>query len=191
MDLDGFWGLIEQSRDHSPDPDARIAWLHDALARRPVADILDFQIRQDETRRRSDTYALWGAAYRVMGGLCSMDGFWYFQPWLIGQGRAAFTLVTAAPDLLVELPGIQRLAGRSPSDWADDEWPEWESFNYVAAEAFEHRTGVEGGLDEALSVRGHEIPYDTAPLDKGWDFDDPAEVARRLPRLSALFPLNR
>ncbi|MEU9018401.1 DUF4240 domain-containing protein [Actinomadura sp. NPDC048394] len=43
--------------------------------------------RPRHTRLRSDTYALWGAAYLIMDGLCSMDAFWYFQPWLIGHGR--------------------------------------------------------------------------------------------------------
>ena len=108
--------------------------------------------------------------------------------WLIGQGRRTFRLVTAVPDLLAELPGIRRLAGRPMGGWSDAEWPEWESFNYLAATAYERLTGDEDGLSDALLARGHETPCDTAPADPSWDFDDPAEIARRLPRLSALFP---
>ncbi|GAA0237950.1 hypothetical protein GCM10009527_038140 [Actinomadura nitritigenes] len=188
MTEDEFWGLVERSRGHSPDPGRRLAWLEERLVRLPPSEIADFQVRQDETRLRSDTHALWGAAYLIMGGLCSMDAFWYFQPWLIGQGRRTFRLVTAVPDLLAELPGIRRLAGRPMGGWSDAEWPEWESLNYLAATAYERLTGDEDGLSDALLARGHETPCDTAPADPSWDFDDPAEIARRLPRLSALFP---
>jgi hypothetical protein len=33
----------------------------------------------DTARRPIDTYAVWGAAYLLLDGLCSGDGFWYFQ----------------------------------------------------------------------------------------------------------------
>lgn len=62
MDQDAFWELVDRSREHSPSPEARVAWLQDALARRPLADVAGFQICQDRTRLRSDTYALWGPA---------------------------------------------------------------------------------------------------------------------------------
>ncbi|TDD83395.1 DUF4240 domain-containing protein [Actinomadura rubrisoli] len=190
MDEDAFWELIERSRRHSPGPGARLAWLGDALAQRPLGEIADFQVRQDELRLRSDTNALWGAAYQILDGLCSMDGFWYFQPWLIGLGRDVFERVTADPDTLAELPAVQRLAWRPTQDWSDDEWPGWEGFNHLAAEAHERLTGTEGSLHEALEARGHDTPHDTAPRDPGWDFEDAAELARRLPRLSTLFPLS-
>jgi hypothetical protein len=190
MDQDAFWELIDRSREHSPSPEARVAWLRDALARRPLADVAGFQICQDRTRLRSDTYALWGAAYQIMDGLCSMDGFWYFQPWLIGLGRDVFERVTENPDVLADVPEVRRLAGHPMSDWPDDHFPEWESFNYIAPQVYEQLTGTEDGLDDALRAQGHETPYDTAPADSGWDFENPAELARRLPRLSALFPLT-
>ena len=70
------------------------------------------------------------AAYQIMDGLCSGDGFWCFQPWLIGQGR------------------------------------EW----------YEH------------AVRDPDNPQDPAPTDRPWDFDSPAAIQRRLPRIAEVFP---
>lgn len=54
MDQDAFWELVDRSREHSPSPEARVAWLQDALALRPLADVAGFQICQDRTRLRSD-----------------------------------------------------------------------------------------------------------------------------------------
>jgi hypothetical protein len=188
MEQDEFWELVEHSRKHSPDPERRIAWLQETLARRPLTDMVDFQICHDRTRLHSDTYALWGAAYQIMDGLCSMDGFWYFQPWLIGLGRDVFERVTETPDLLAGVPEVRRLAGRPMSDWSDTEFPQWESFNYLARQVYEQLTGTEDGLDDALRTRDHETPNDTAPTDPSWNFEDPTEIVRRLPHLAALFP---
>jgi hypothetical protein len=68
---------------------------------------------------------------------CSGDGFFYFQPWLVGLGLETFERVAGNPDSLAGVPQIHRLAGRRRSDWSDDEWPEWERLNYVALNAYE------------------------------------------------------
>jgi Protein of unknown function (DUF4240) len=73
---------------------------------------------------------MWGAAWHIMQGWCSDDGFWYFQPWLVGLGQDTFEAIAANPDALAETPQIRRLVGRPTSDWSNDEWPEWESLNY-------------------------------------------------------------
>jgi hypothetical protein len=31
---------------------------------------------------------MWGAAWQIMQGFCSDDGFGYFQPWLVGLAPA-------------------------------------------------------------------------------------------------------
>jgi hypothetical protein len=67
---------------------------------------------------------------------CSGDGFFYFQPWLVGLGHETFERVAGNPDSLAGVPQIHRLADRRRSDWSDDEWPEWERLNYVALNAY-------------------------------------------------------
>src|SRR5687768_17923678 len=84
MDIDGFWALIEESRAATTGPDDRAEWLTDKLAALPPRDIEDFQIHLDEQRRRVDSWLVWGAAYQILDGLCSDDGFFYFQAWLVG-----------------------------------------------------------------------------------------------------------
>ena len=126
MEIDGFWLLLEDSARETTDPRQRIRWLEHRLSRVSRTDIVDFQVHLDTARRPIDTCAMWGADSLIMDGLCSADGFWYFQTWLIGQGQHWYQLAAHNPDNLAEVPAVRRLAGRRPSQWADAEWPEWE-----------------------------------------------------------------
>jgi hypothetical protein len=184
--LDDFWSLIHRSSAEKTSKDARTAWLTAHLAQRPAAEIVEFEVHLTEQRKRVDTRLVWGAAWHIMRGWCSDDGFWYFQPWLVGLGRDAFEQVAADPDALADVPQIRRLAGRPTSEWSDDEWPEWELLNYVALEAHERATGEEEGLDDALEAQGRERVCDAEPEDEPWDYDDAAQRRARLPRLAAL-----
>jgi hypothetical protein len=190
MDVDGFWELIERSRQEASHPHARLGWLQRQLAQQPTAEIVDFQVWLDRVRRRADTWNMWGAAYLICDSLCSGDGFWYFQVWLVGLGRDAFERVVADPDNLASLPEVVGLAGRPVDDWSHDEWPDWESLSYVAWEAYERVTGEEEGLSDAMEAQGHHSPSDPDPTGERWDFEAPAEAAQRLPRLSWMFPLT-
>jgi len=189
VDLEGFWALIERSGRETADPEDRVDWLIDTLAGRPSADIVDFQLHVDALRDRVDTYRLWGAAWLVCGGLCSDDGFWYFQGWLIGQGRDVYEAVAAEPDTLADVPAVRSLAGRDPDEWAEDEWPDWESLDDVAEDAYEEAT--DGDLEAVLADRGYDFRLSPEPSDAEWDFEDAAEQETRHPRLSRLFPLRQ
>jgi hypothetical protein len=190
MNVDSLWELIERSRQATSDPRARLEWLERQLAQRPLAEIVDFQLLLDQIRKRADTWQMWGAAYLIKDGLCSGDGFWYFQVWLIGLGRQAFEQAVTDPDNLAAVPELLRLAGRPLDDWAGDEWPQWESLSYLATNAYEQLTGDELGLYDAMEARGYHSPTDPSPIGERWDFEDPVEAARRLPRLSGMFPLT-
>lgn len=190
MDVDVFLELIEQARLQGEDPDVRLQWLNTQLVQRPVTEIVDFQIRLEETKKWADTWLMWGAAYLICDGLCSDDGFWYFQPWLVGLGRDAYERVAAHPDGLAEVPEVQRLVWRDTAEWAEHEWPQWESLNYLASTAYDQITGQDEGLDDAMQARGHTRGCNPYPTDDRWNFEDTAQAARRLPRLSRLFPLT-
>jgi hypothetical protein len=186
VDVGEFWGLIERAvRDH-PDVDARSDWLQAQLSACATDDILDFEAHLDDASDRAMTWLMWGAAYRILGG-CSDDGFCDFRTWLMSLGRQTFERVVDDPDALAELPQVSRLAGRERADWTPAEWPGWEGLNYVASEAFE---GVRGeGANIYRAVEEHRARPRPATLqDEDWHFDDPAETARRLPRLTGLFP---
>jgi hypothetical protein len=58
---------------------------------------------------------MWGAASLITDGLCSDDGFWYFQPWLIGQGQHWYQLAAHNPDNLADIPAVRALAADGPA----------------------------------------------------------------------------
>jgi hypothetical protein len=188
MDIHAFWLLLERSARETTGPRERLRWLERRLSRASRTDIVDFQVHLDTARRPIDTYAMWGAASLIMDGLCSGDGFWYFQPWLIGQGQHWYQFAAQNPDNLADIPTVRTLAGRRPSQWADAEWPEWEELDYVASSVHDQVTGQEDSIDDALAARDHLGGSAPAPTDSVWDFDNLAEIQRRLPRLASLFP---
>lgn len=178
MDLNAFWALVESSAAEASGQDERLEWLTAAL---PADEVVEFAVRLDEVRRRVDTWAHWHAADVICGGLCSDDGFFYFQAWLVGQGRAVFEAVASSPDALADLPHVRSLASRDMHAWAEGDWPDWEGLDYVAAEAFD------GDLEAVLVSRGLEVLVSPEPVGEQWDFADPAEISARIPRLGALF----
>ncbi|GIE94047.1 DUF4240 domain-containing protein [Paractinoplanes rishiriensis] len=182
-----FWELIEESAGHRDRTDW-IAWRLNSMA---APEIVGFEVGLIEARRQAETWTMYGAACRIMSGLCSMDGFWYFLPWLTGLGKSTFELVALEPDVLAEVPEVRRLAELTMDRWTDDDWPQWEDLNYAGRGAYDAVTGEDEGILDALAALGYAYPEDPEPTGERWDFDDDAEMVRRLPRLSALFPLTR
>ncbi|RAS69796.1 uncharacterized protein DUF4240 [Lentzea atacamensis] len=179
MDLNAFWDLVERSAVETSDQDERLGWLTVVLT---PSQAVEFALRLDEVRRRADTWAHWHAAYVICGGLCSDDGFFYFQAWLVGQGRAVFESVVSSPDALADLPHVRFLASRGGVHaWADADWPGWEGLDAVAGEAFDR------DLESVLASCGQRVLVSPEPAGEPWDFADPAEISARIPRLGALF----
>jgi len=176
VDDQGLWELIEAARGQVRDPaDAEAVAERAArlLSARPPGEIVSAGEVLWGLRAGSYRNPLWAAAYLVNGG-CSDDGFEYFRGWLIMQGRAVYERVVAGPDALADLAVIRAKASSG--------WPvECEETLYIAARAYRAATGGEFPVRVVRSERPE--------LDPEWDFDfdDRAEMARRLPRLAALF----
>ncbi|GAA3655576.1 hypothetical protein GCM10022224_018410 [Nonomuraea antimicrobica] len=176
MDIAQFWMLIERARDQVPDADDDQAVASTAtalLSARPAAEIVAAQQAFWDVMAASYRAPLWGAAYLINGG-CSDDGFDYFRGWLVTQGREVFERVVADPDTLAELP-VVRAAAAEGGDL------DCEEMLGIAWRAHLQATG------EQLPPASFTIRYPA--LDPAWSFDfgDGTEVARRLPRLGALY----
>ena len=152
-----------------------------------------FQAFLDQACDRAFTWELAGAVTRIFGGWCSDDGFEYFRLWLIGRGRVTFERAITMPDSLATVPAIQRLAGRRRREWDDDEeWPEWETLDYIAARAYRLVTGTgdECGEDFYDAVRSQlgGTAFRRHPDGERWDAADEPAAAMKIPALAASFP---
>ncbi|CAG6398555.1 DUF4240 domain-containing protein [Streptomyces cocklensis] len=210
MDTDSFWTLLEDSRRHGFGGDKRDAWLRHALARLPAGGIVGFQACLERMTDEAFTWNLWGAADRVFGGWCSDDGFRSFQHWMMGLGRAVFEAAVHDPDVLAYAPEVFRLAGRPRAAWSADDRPGWPALDRLGLEAYELATGPADDFGDAFyaavrtAVRaaardaeapgrgaGHPAPSGRRdPAGRRWTARDEEEAARRLPRLSVMFPLD-
>ncbi len=167
MDEERFWKII--AKNCRSDPCKAEEWderLQAELEKLEPDEIIEWNHIFDRLAARAYTVDLWGAAYLLNGG-ASDDGFYYFRCWLIGMGREVYEAAVANPDSLAGavVPGIDA-----------------EAEIYAAA----HQAWM------AVTSRPDTDPYparnERAELrGEDWDFDNEAEVRRRLPRLAAMY----
>ena len=171
-----MWELTEAARGQVRDPadaEAVAARAAIVLSARPLGEIVSADEVLWGLLADSYRHPLWAAAYLVNGG-CSDDGFEYFRGWLIMQGREVYERVVADPDALA---GLAAIRAKAPSARP----VECEDTLYIASRAYRAATGGE------LPGRAFRIEYPELDPEWGFDFDDRAEMARRLPRLAALY----
>lgn len=176
MNTQQFWQLIEAARDQAPNSNdgeevARRAT--SLLATHPAEEIVAAQQVLWNLMADSYTNPLWAAAYVVNGG-CSDDGFDYFRGWLIAQGREVFERIVADPDALAEMPVVRASAAEGID-------LDGEETLTIVWNAHIRATGKQLP-DDAFTIR-----YPNLDLAWDFDFDDQAEMSRRLPRLAALY----
>jgi hypothetical protein len=176
MDLEQFWKLIDRARadvDDAMDNAAVAARATDLLAGRRSDEIVTAQQILWDLMAESYRAPLWAAAYLINGG-CSDDGFDYFRGWLIVQGRETFERVVANPDVLADLSAVRAAA-------ADQTGIDGEETLSIAWDAHIKATG------EQLPADAFTIRFPVLDEDWDFDFDDDAEMARRLPRIAGLY----
>ncbi|GAA3441757.1 DUF4240 domain-containing protein [Planomonospora venezuelensis] len=195
MDVDAFWDLIERSGRESATRQERLAWLEGELSRRSAEEIVGFKAWWESVRSRLCTWDLY-AVYCSALGWGSLDGFEYFANWIVSLGREPYEQVAECPDTAIELPQLLRLfevrhrqiAEKKPPVWSVEEEPKFELLDYVTFGPYESATGLDAGsLGEAVHARGVRRRFPLVGADFGgeaWDLDDPAEMARRLPRVA-------
>ncbi|MFI6938514.1 DUF4240 domain-containing protein [Streptomyces sp. NPDC050418] len=181
MDTDTFWQLVDTAR-------AADAPLHEALTdlltARGEEHVLAFEVRMDQLDTAIDRWDVWAAGYLIHGG-CSDDAFMDFKAGVIGLGRTWYERVVGCPDDLAEHPVVQRSAATG-----DQEAVFYEELGAVGPNCYRQLTGDEDDFYPALDhYRATHGLADAGAYDMGedFDFDDPGEMHRRLPRLAALY----
>ncbi|MFJ2899747.1 DUF4240 domain-containing protein [Streptomyces sp. NPDC087218] len=189
LDGETFWALMGGLGRCPGGRHGRLEWLRGELRCRLAAEGVEFQAHLEATCEVVATGALWRAVSRIESGLCSDDGFDYFALWLVAQGQGTYKAVLADPDALADVAEVRALTGRSPREWRDEEWPEWEELDYVALEVFDELTGQGEDCGEAF-YEVLEAIQETWAEPGGEPADTEAEVRIGTPRLDALFPVE-
>ncbi|TWJ16914.1 uncharacterized protein DUF4240 [Stackebrandtia albiflava] len=179
MDENGFWDLIEAAHG---DPGTYEEALTARLAGSPPERITAFGWWFDVVDAAAYRWDLWAAAYLVGGG-CSDDSFMDFRAGVIALGRDWYGRVLAAPDSLADHPEVAK-----GWDGGGEDLLFREEVRYAAARAYERRTGGDDFYEaDRRYAAARPAVSKTLVLGEDFDFDDDAEMRRRMPRLSALF----
>lgn len=154
---DRFWQIVDQTV--TPDYDAQLDRLAEALSKLSRDEILAFDADFWKASKVAYRWDLWGAAYVINGG-CSDDGFIDFRSWLIAQGKAVYDAALANPESL--------------ADHITEAFAAFEEFAYVPIEVFEAKH------DEDWPDRGSGFP----PEPVGTRFEED-ELDDLFPKLTA------
>ena len=176
MDEEQFWAIVQTAVDETgDDEDEYLEVVKRELNRLSLKEMVGFRLRTDKLLYDSYTSEMWCAGYLMNGG-CSDDGFEYFRLWVISRGRKVYEAAMANPDNLIDYIGD------------DDEMDffEFESFWYVALEAFEE--AVDAELYDYIDDENFKTCEGNYPnFEFNWEEDDPESMQKLCPRLFEKF----
>jgi hypothetical protein len=168
MDWKPFWKMIEDA--FRPDPIDHFEALKSRLGSLKWFEVIEFQARFDEAVAGANTLALWGAAHLINGG-CSDDGFHDFRVWLVGRGRHAYEAALKSPDSLADI--------------LDGDPVDGFGLDAAAIRVYESQTGMSDFYERLEREEAAALP--PPPEGEDFDFEDPAELQKRYPRLCHLY----
>ena len=168
LDEDLYWSIIAASLERSEDQDDQEEFLIRRVQQLSPKEMIGFRLRTDKLLHDTYTSEMWCAGYIINGG-CSDDGFEYFRCWVISRGKDVYYNAKANPDSLI-------------SQLDDGDSFEFESFWYVANEAFERITGndlYDFIDDEAFKFKEGQYPA----IEMNWQEEEPESMKAICPKL--------
>ncbi len=128
LDEDLYWTIIQKSLQNTSNQDEQEHYLIKEIIKLTPTQIIGFRLRTDKLLYDTYNDKMWCAGY-IMNGGCSDDGFEYFRNWVISRGKETYYNAKQNPDSLI----------KEVSEEMD--MYDFESFWYVALEAFNQKTG--------------------------------------------------
>lgn len=173
LDEDLYWSIIEKSLKGTSNQDEQERFLIEEIYKLTPKQIIGFRLRTDKLLYDTYNSEMWCAGY-IMNQGCSDDGFEYFRTWIISRGRQVYYDAKANPDSLIREVG------------ASIDLYDFESFWYVALEAFQRKTGKDlyDYIDEVnFTTKEGQYPQ----FEFSWKDEDPESMKRICPRLFERF----
>lgn len=176
MDEEQFWAIVQTAVDEAgDDEEAYLEVVKRELSKLSLKEMIGFRLRTDKLLYDSYTSEMWCAGYLMNGG-CSDDGFEYFRLWVISRGRKVYEAAMANPDNLIDYI----------DDDAEMDFFEFESFWYVALEAFEE--AVDAELYDYIDDDNFKTCEGNYPnFEFNWEEDEPESMQKLCPRLFEKF----
>ena len=176
MDEEQFWAIVQTAVDEAgDDEEAYLEVVKRELSKLSLKEMIGFRLRTDKLLYDSYTSEMWCAGYLMNGG-CSDDGFEYFRLWVISRGRKVYEAAMANPDNLIDYI----------DDDAEMDFFEFESFWYVALEAFEE--AVDAELYDYIDDENFKTCEGNYPnFEFNWEEDEPESMQKLCPRLFEKF----
>lgn len=168
-----FWNIIEKSLKFS-NQQAQESFLINEIVKLTPKEIVGFRLRTDKLLYDTYNSKMWCAGY-IMNGGCSDDAFEYFRNWVISRGKEVYQSAQQNPDTLI-----------SQKDNGEDEMFEFESFWYVALEAFEKKTSKD--LYDYIDYENFKTSEANYPqIEFDWEDEEPESLKKICPQLFEYF----
>jgi hypothetical protein len=169
LNEDIFWKIIDKSLKSNTNQDDQEQFLIKEIEQLSPKEIIGFRLRTDKLLFDTYNSEMWCAGY-IMNGGCSDDGFEYFRNWVISRGKDVYYNAKQNPDNLV-------------SEVAEgEESYEFESFWYVALQAFKQRTGKD--LYDYIDNENFKTKEGSYPqFQFTWQEENPESMKKVCPKL--------
>lgn len=164
-----FWNIIDKSLKNTDNQEDQEQFLIREISTLTPHEMIGFRLRTDKLLYDTYNSEMWCAGY-IMNGGCSDDGFEYFRNWIISRGRDVFYKAKENPDNLITEVS------------KDIEFYEFESFWYVALEAFNKKTGKDlyDYIDnENFNTKEGQYPQ----FEFTWQENNPESMKKICPKL--------
>lgn len=169
LDEDKFWTIVDLSLEKTKNEDEQEIFLINEIQKLTPEEMIGFRLRTDKLLYDTYNSEMWFAGYIINGG-CSDDGFEYFRNWVISRGKEAYYKAKDNPDSLI-----------SEANKGKNQFYEFESFWYVALEAFKKKTGKElyDYISDDFSFNEGNYPN----FEFTWKEDNPESMKAICPKL--------
>lgn len=169
LDEDLYWAIIDKSLKETKNQDDQEEFLIQEISTLSPKQMIGFRLRTDKLLHDTYNSEMWCAGY-IMNGGCSDDGFEYFRNWVISRGKEAYYSAKQNPDNLIS------------EVYENAEMYDFESFWYVALEAFKQKTGKDlyDYIDDEnfMTKEGHYPQFEFT-----WQEENPESMRKICPRL--------
>ena len=169
LDEDLYWAIVEKSLKSTKNQDDQEQFLIKEIGKLTPKQMIGFRLRTDKFLYDTYNSEMWCAGY-IMNGGCSDDGFEYFRNWIISRGKNVYYNAKQNPDNLIS--EVDKNA----------EMYDFESYWYVALEAFKQKTGKDL-YDYIDNENFHTKEGQYPKIEFSWQEENPESMKKVFPKL--------